>query len=81
MRVERGALAFALLLAVSGCGELKEDGPAPVVEKQPADAPASEDGTRPPYGKPRAKVPPGAVNPRGEMKAGESLTHPGTPPH
>jgi hypothetical protein len=81
MRRVLAALALALPLGflASGCGELKEDSEKPIVDKTPTDPPAAEEGKSPPWGKPRAKVPPSAVSPAADMKATDSLTNPPTP--
>jgi hypothetical protein len=74
----RPTIGLFLVAALAGCGaaETTESKPDPVTSKQPLDSPPAEEGTAPPLGKPRAKVPPTAMDKRSES----SLLH-DTPPH
>ena len=71
-------LNLVLVIAVlAGCGsvEQKESRQDPVSHHQPLDSPPAEEGTSPPFGRPRDKVAPSATD-----KRTESLTH-DDPPH
>jgi hypothetical protein len=71
-----------VVAALAGCGsvETKESGgdaatKAPIASRQPLDSPREEVGTSPPFGRPKEKIAPSALD-----KRTESLTH-DTPPH
>lgn len=73
----RRTALFLVFAALVGCGsaEKNDDPKDPVSRMQPQDAPPSEERSAPPLGRPRAPVPPSAMD-----KRSESLLH-DDPPH
>ena len=70
--------AIVFVVAVlAGCGsvEQKESRPDPISYHQPLDSPAAEEGTSPPFGRPRDKVAPSATDKRTESLTSDNTPH------
>jgi hypothetical protein len=67
-------LLFAVL---AGCGSVEQTEPRkdPVSYHQPLDSPPAEEGTSPPFGRPRDKVAPSATDKRTESLTSDTTPH------